>query len=148
MASNPNANTQNPVPTNAKGGLSKAKSVFGGVAGYGFIGLDAYTRMKDGESAPVAIGKAAVSNALWMAVPGGAATMVGLMALQMAPEIARGLDQVKAGIGSKSRSFGGGFQQSDGQQYMKQMGLSNVMSARQNASSIMANHARGAAKSY
>ncbi|SFJ62495.1 hypothetical protein SAMN02799624_05227 [Paenibacillus sp. UNC496MF] len=148
MAANSNANTQNPVPKTAKGGIAKARGVLGGVAGYGFIGLDAYTRMKDGESMPVAIGKAAVSNALWMAVPGGAATMLGVMALQMAPEIARGLDQVKAGIGAKSRSFGGGFQQSDGQQYMKQMGLNNAMSARQNASSIMANHARGAAKSY
>jgi hypothetical protein len=104
--------------------------------------------MREGKSAPVAIGKALVTNALWNMVPGGFATMLGLAALQVAPEVARSFDQMKSGIGAKSIGFSGGFTQNEGQQYMKQMGLSNVMSARQNASAIMANHARGAAKPY
>lgn len=145
MAQDPNYNTQNPAPTKTQRSFwSKAHSI----GGYGFIGFDAYSRMKEGDSAPMAIGKAVGANALWGLVPGGMASMAALAVVQAAPQIATMTDAQKGMVRQFGQSFGGGFTQNSGQEYMKQMGLSNAISARQNASSIMSRHARGASKSY
>jgi hypothetical protein len=145
-----NATKQGTTPKNGKGikNVLFGRGGFGGVLGAGFVGIDAISRMKEGESAPVAIGKAAISNALWAMVPGGIGTMLGLTALEMAPEAMRMYDMAKSGIGAKSVQFGGGYTQNEGQEYNKQMGMQNMMNARNSAAAMMSRHARGASKSY
>lgn len=132
----------------AKNPQGRMRGLLGSGLGYGFVAFDAYSRMQEGENAAVATGKAVLSNAAWMMVPGGVPAMLGLSALQMAPEISHAVDAAKAGVSQRKTMFGGGFQQTQGQQYMQQMGLQSIMNARSNASAVMANHARGARKTY
>lgn len=116
--------------------------------GAGMVAFDSYSRIKNGENAAVAIGKAALTNAAWGMVPGGFLAMGAMAAVSMTPEIIRMTDAAKAGIRQKSSMFGGGFTQNEGQMYMQQVGLQNATNARNTASGIMSRHARGASKSY
>jgi hypothetical protein len=150
MANNQgNTIQQGVIPQNAKGRAKQGLwGRLSGPAGYAFTAIDAYSNIKEGESAPVAIGKALVTNAFWMMMPGGFRAMLGLGLLEAAPELARAIDYAKAAHGQKSIMFGGGFTQNDGQEFMKQTGIQNMMNARNTASAIMAKHARGASKAY
>ncbi|WDI05150.1 hypothetical protein PUW25_25415 (plasmid) [Paenibacillus urinalis] len=116
--------------------------------GAGMVAVDAVSRIKDGENAAVAIGKAALTNAAWNLMPGGFLTMGVMAGVSMTPEIIRMTDAAKAGIRQKSSMFGGGFAQNEGQMYMQQTGMQNASNARNTASAIMYRHARGASKAY
>lgn len=142
-----NAITQNQVPTNGEGRINKMKTKIG-FGGLAFTGLGAYFYHKEGDSYPVAIGKSLLTNAAWSLMPGGLGAMIGLTAVQMAPEIGRALDMKRAEIGSRSVAFGGGFTQNAAQQAMQQIGIQNIMNARSTASAIMSRHAQGAVKAY
>lgn len=147
----PNNPTQQMLPPgNGKGQINslRKEGKLSRVLGGGFVAFDAYSRIKDGENAAVAIGKAALTNAAWNLMPGGLLAMAAVAGAQMAPEIVRMTDAAKAGISQRGSMFGGGYTQNEGQVFMQQMGMNNAMNARQTASAIMSKHARGASKSY
>ena len=139
-------------PTMAQGNIyelqKKGLRLGGSLLNYGFIGLDSALRIKDGESAPVALGKALLTNAAFSLLPGGLPTMLGLMAVQAAPEIMNQLDVAAGAINAKKRQFGGNFQETESQLTMLQQGLTKMQNARMQAARVMANHARGAQKVY
>jgi hypothetical protein len=137
-------------PQNGKGRAIQLKKEhwFSKGMGYAFTGVDAYMRIREGESAPVAIGKALLTNMAWNMLPGGIPVAIGLGALQALPSILGATDAARSSIGSKSVAFGGGYTSNEGQEYMKQMGLSSMDNARNQAAAIMSRHARGAVKSY
>jgi len=139
-------------PNNAEGRIhelnKKGIRLGGGLLNYGFIGLDTALRMKEGESAPVAVGKALLTNAALSLLPGGLPAALGVMAVASAPELMNQLDQAAGAINAKKRQFGGNFQESESQLRMMQQGLSRMQNARMHAVRKMANHARGAQKVY
>lgn len=107
--------------------LSKA---IGSGLGYGFIGLDTYMRVQDGEHIVPAVAKAALTNAFWMAVPGGLATMVGFTAATMLPQFSNMMDQATSGISAKKKMFAGSYAQNEAQQMMLQDGVNRLMENR------------------
>ncbi|MCD7910980.1 hypothetical protein KC480_05500 [Bacillus velezensis] len=135
-------------PVNAKGGINKLRKLgkagaLGGIANVAFVGIDSSMRMQDGESAPVAVGKALVTNAAFSLIPGGIYGAVAVGVATAAPEIMNQLDTAAANLDSKKKQFGGNFQESEPQLTMMQQGISRMQITRQ-----MANHARGAQKVY
>jgi hypothetical protein len=110
------------------GGIMKN---FGSIASYGFFGLDAYSRMKDGENFIPAVAKAALTNAFWAAVPGGLWTMVGYTAATMLPTIANAIDQAAAGQAQKFSMFGSKFQETEAQQMMLGDSVNKMMMNRE-----------------
>ncbi|GAK42024.1 hypothetical protein TCA2_4516 [Paenibacillus sp. TCA20] len=145
-----NMTTQALPPASGDGGVKQFRKE-GKIArtfGAGMVAVDAFSRIKDGENAAVAIGKAALTNAAWNLMPGGFLTMGVMAGVSMTPEIIRMTDAAKAGIRQKSSMFGGGFTQNEGQMYMQQTGMQNASNARNTASAIMSRHARGASKAY
>lgn len=140
-------------PTNAHGRMDQLKkknfSVLGGsILNYGFIGVDSYMRIKEGESAPVAVGKALLTNAFYTMLPGGIAGALAFEGAKAAPEMMMALDQAASGVGAKKQQFGGNFQSTEAQQMMLQSGAQNMHSARMHAARKMASHARGAQRVY
>lgn len=120
----------------------------GSMLNYGFIGVDSFMSMKEGESAPVAVGKALLTNAAFSLLPGGIMGAVAIGAVASAPEIMNQLDRATGALDAKKRQFGGNFQESETQMMMMQQGLGNMQNARTHAVRRMANHARGAQKVY
>lgn len=141
-----------PPPKNAEGNindLQKNKLRLGGnLLNHGFIGLDTYMRVKDGENLPVALGKAVLTNAAFSLIPGGIVGAMGVMAVASAPQIMNMMDQAASNIGAKNQQFGGNFQESEAQMNMLQSGLGKMQDARMMATRRMANHARNAQRVY
>lgn len=127
-----------------KGGMNLA----GNALNYGFIGLDSYMNMKDGKSAPVAIGQAVLTNAAFAMMPGGLLGGIGLMAVASAPEFMNQLDGARGRLSNKKQNFGGDFENTQSQMALMQQGLGNMQNARTHANRAMANHARGAQRVY
>lgn len=129
--------------------LKKAKGKIGGsILNHGFIGLDTFMRVKDGEKLPVALGKAVLTNAAFSMLPGGIIGGMAVMGAMAAPEMVKQLDQAAGGLNAKKQQFGGNFQESEAQFGMLQRGVGSMHSARLQATKVMANHARGAQKVY
>jgi len=124
------------------------KGVLGSAFGYGMIGVDAYMRVKNGESMLPAVGKALVTNALWAMAPGGWGAALGLGFLESAPQLANIVDAKASMLGAKVQMFGGGYTQNEGQEWMKNESMMNMVQARNTGAAIMANHARSARKLY
>jgi hypothetical protein len=145
------AGTQQSPPT-AGGNINdlqkKGLRMGGGLLNYGFIGVDSAMRMKNGESAPVAVGKALLTNAAFSLIPGGIVGATAVMAVASAPEIMNQLDRAAGGLNAKKQQFGGNFQESESQLQMMQTGVGKMQDARMHATRRMANHARNAQKVY
>lgn len=120
----------------------------GGVLNYGLIGIDTYMNLKEGDSAPVAVGKALLTNAAFSLIPGGVPMALGLSAVAAAPSIMNALDQASFSMTQAKQSFRSDFQSTESQISMLQTGLTNMQDARTHAVRQMANHARGAQKVY
>jgi hypothetical protein len=139
-------------PTNAEGRTDQLKKqgfkVGGNILNHGFIGLDTFMRVKDGEKLPVALGKAVLTNAAFSLIPGGIVGGMAVMAAMSAPQMINTMDQAAGKINAKKQQFGGNFQQSETQFNMMQRGLGNMQNARLQATKSMANHARGAQRVY
>lgn len=120
----------------------------GSLLNVGFIGVDSAMRMNEGESAPVAVGKAMLTNAALELIPGGLPVALGLAAVGSAPEVMNQLDRAAGGIGKTKQQFGGNFQETESQVSLMQQGLGNMQNARTHATRAMANHARGAQRIY
>lgn len=146
------AGTQNSpnTPHGRMDQLKKVGSRFGGnILNHGFIAFDAYSRIKEGESAPVALGKAMLTNAAFSLIPGGILGFAAIGAAMAAPEVMNQLDQASGAINAKKASFSGGkFQQTESQMALMQTGLTKMQGARTQFARSMANHARGAQKVY
>lgn len=105
------------------------------VLGPTFVGVDAISRIKDGESAPVAITKALATNAAFGLIPGGMigsiAAMAGVAAIQAAPAISRAIDSKTSKMGQKGVGFAGAnkFIGSEAQENMLEQGLSQMNQA-------------------
>lgn len=140
------------VPNNAEGNISQLKKhgmkLGGGLLNYGFVGVDSYMRMKDGQSAPVAIGSALLTNAAFSLIPGGIVGAAAVMAVASAPEVMNQLDMAASGLNKKKQQFGGNFQETESQLNLLQTGIGKMQDARMQATRQMANHARGAQKVY
>lgn len=138
-------------PSSGKASINKLNKV-NGALGIGFVGLDSYMRMKEGESAPAAVGKALLTNAVWAMAPGGLvgglAIGVGAAAVQLAPEIVQSVDEKKARLHSNRNRFGSNYQSTQAQQAMQYEGINQIQQARQHVTAQMANHARGAQRVY
>ncbi|MEB2276926.1 hypothetical protein LAV82_23180 [Bacillus sp. ILBB4] len=139
-------------PNNSQGNIDQLKKKGIGMGGrlmnHGFIGLDTFMRVKDGEKLPVALGKAVLTNAAFSLIPGGIVGGMAAMAVMSAPDMMNQLDQATSALGAKKQQFGGNFQESETQMYMMQQGLGRMQDARMQATRRMANHARGAQKVY
>lgn len=139
-------------PNNSQGNIDQLKKKGMGMGGrlmnHGFIGLDTFMRVKDGEKLPVALGKAVLTNAAFSLIPGGIVGGMAAMAVMSAPDMMNQLDQATSALGAKKQQFGGNFQESETQMYMMQQGLGRMQDARMQATRRMANHARGAQKVY
>lgn len=146
----PNPTQQLLLPGNGAGQINKLRKegMVSRISGGAFTAFDAYSRIKGGENAAVAIGKAAVTNAAWNLMPGGLLAMAGITAVQAAPQLIQATEAAKSALSAKGSMFGNGFIQNEGQAYMQQMGMNNAVSARQTASAVMSKHARRASKSY
>ncbi|CDQ41833.1 hypothetical protein [Virgibacillus salexigens] len=138
-------------PANGRGSINKLDKINTGL-GVGFVGLDSYMRMKEGESAPVAVGKALLTNAVWSMAPGGLlgglAISAGAAAVQVAPDLINAAEQKKAKFHANRNRFGSNYQSSQAQQSMQYQGLNQIQQARQHVTANMANHARGAQRVY
>lgn len=144
------AGTQ-PVPNNSQGNIHRLKKMggsFGGPLNVAFVGVDSAMSMKDGDSAPVAVGKALLTNAAFSLIPGGILGVAALGAAAATPQIKVALDGAARNISAKSQQFGGNFQESESQVAMMQQGIGQMQNARMHATRQMANHARGAQKVY
>lgn len=140
-------------PINAKGNINKLKKLgkagtLGGIANVAFVGIDSSMRMQDGESAPVAVGKALLTNAAFSLIPGGIYGAIAVGAATAVPEVMNQLDAAASNLGSKKQQFGGNFQETESQLTMMQQGISRMQNARMQVTRQMANHARGAQKVY
>lgn len=139
-------------PINAGGNINDLKKkglrMGGSALNYGFIGVDAFTRIKSGENAAVAVGKSVLTNAAFSLIPGGIVGALGVMAVASAPEIMNQLDIAAEGINNKKQQFGGNFQETESQLNLMQTGLGKMQDARMHATRRMANHARNAQKVY
>lgn len=129
--------------------LQKKKSGIGGrILNHGFIGVDTYMRVKDGENLPMAVGKAVLTNAAFSLLPGGIVGGIAVMGAMAAPEIMNAMDGAAGNLNAKKQQFGGDFQESRTQMRSMQTGLNNMQNARMHATKSMANHARGAQRVY
>lgn len=139
-------------PVNGQGRSDQLKKngmkMGGNILNHGFIGIDTYMRVKDGEKLPVALGKAVLTNAAFSLIPGGIVGAAAVMGVMAAPTVMNTLDQAAGGLNAKKQQFGGNFQESETQFNMMQRGLGNMQNARLQATKSMANHARGAQKVY
>lgn len=141
-------------PVNAQGRSdklqkqSKTAKYTGRALNYGFIGVDTYMRVKDGEALPVAAGKAVLTNAAFSMLPGGIIGGMAVMGAMAAPEIMNTLNQAAGNLNAKKQQFGGNFQESESQMMLMQQGIGKMQNARMQATRSMANHARGAQKVY
>jgi alanine dehydrogenase len=133
------------APSNIKGTIAK---MGGNVFNYGFIGVDTFSRIKSGESAPVAIGKALLTNAAFSLIPGGIVGVAAIGVAMAAPEIINQMDAAAGNLNNKKKQFGGNFQESETQMMSLQNNVSSMQNARMQATRRMANHARGAQKVY
>ena len=124
------------------------------VLGPTFVGVDTIMGVKDGESVPVALGKALISNAAFSMIPGGivggAAVMAGMAAIQAAPAISRAVAAKQSQMGQKSMTFGGAgnFVGNEAQENMMQQGLSQMDQAANHGLKQIMRHARGAHNTY
>lgn len=139
-----------PTPSDVakKSKLLSGRNLLGGA----FVGYDAYSRIKDGENAAVAIGKAVVTNALFAALPGGIvgglAIGGGVMVASMAPDLYDAVEAKKADLSRKSDSFQTSFEESEGQIANRQQGMQQQQQAEQYALDRMRRHAQGAHSTY
>lgn len=132
------------TPKNRIGRLAKLN----GAMAAGFVGLDTYMNMQEGDSMPVAAGKALLTNAIWMAVPGGFFTAAAFGVAMATPQILDAVHQGRRNLSRKAQIFGKGFQENEGQQLMKYFSMQSMQNARQHAAAIMAGHARTATRYY
>lgn len=135
-------------PSNAQGNISKLSRTMGGPLNVAFVGIDSAMRMKDGESAPVAVGKALLTNAAFSLIPGGMIGVAAIGAAYAAPQVVNQMDAAAGRINAKKSQFGGNFEQTESQVNMMQQGIGRMQNARAQATRQMANHARGAQKVY
>lgn len=121
---------------------SRTKKLGSGALGYGFIGIDAYSRIKDGENPVMAVGKAALTNAAWSLVPGGLPVMLATSLLSSAPDIANQLDQAKSTLNNTKHMWGGEFEATEGSQAALQMDTDFANQSRSELARAMAGYAR------
>lgn len=128
------------------------KMGLGGAIGYGFVGFDTYFRVQDGESFLPALGKAALTNAIYANVPGGIGVGIGVMAAQAAiesmPAIMNAVDQMGGAHASKYQMFNGGFLQSENQSMLRDVGMNVTQRNQERISSYMSRHAMRNHKIY
>lgn len=120
----------------------------GGLVGIGFIGFDTYSRMEEGESFFPALGKAAVTQAIYANMPFGMTALIGGALLEAAPAVSNAVDQMGAGVANKYQAFSGGFMQSDGQMMSKDVGLKVTMNNQERIAMSMSRHAMRNHKLY
>ena len=137
-------------PQNGKGSINKLNRLNAGL-GIGFVGVDSYMRMQEGESAPVAVGKALLTNAVWAMAPGGVlgglAISAGAAAVQIAPDLINKAEQKKAEFHQNLNRFGSNYQSTAAQQSLQQQGINQIQQARQHVANVE-NHARGSQRVY
>ncbi len=120
----------------------KKSSKIGSVLGYGMIGVDAYTRIKDGENPIAAVGKAALTNAMWSMLPGGIVGALAVQAAGAAPEIMNQLDGARKELNSKKGNWGGNFEATEASQNMANMDAQSMDQSRAELTRAMAGYAR------
>jgi len=139
--------SKNP-PQQTPGGQIKhsmLSKLSGETMGLGFIGLDTYMRVQEGENVIPALAKAAVTNAFWAAMPGGWATMLGYTAATMLPAFSNAVDQGIAGVSQKLTPFGQGYTPTQQSELLKTDGINRMM---QNRQLMMQRHAMNNRKIY
>jgi hypothetical protein len=156
-----------PSPKTAKGVAHKAKFQFG-AGSAAFFALDAYSRIKDGESVPQALGSSLLTNLVWGLIPGGfavkAAVMGGMALGELGPLVSQGMTSARQSLAAKGGNFQSStFVPSQAQSDMLQNGLQNLNNARAYMtpmpggnneyngyarSRMMADHARNAQRVY
>lgn len=135
------------IPMNA---LKRAKGSLsaGGVIGVGFVGLDTYGRMSQGESVATALPKALVTNAVWAAMPGGYIGAAALMGVQVLPQAMDTLSQGQQNLNKNKRMMNGYYQENDAQLSALSRGMDRMQQARGVRSAQMMNHAKGRVQAY
>lgn len=115
---------------------------------YAFIGFESRSRMKEGDSLPVAVGKAVLTDAAFSLLPGGIYGAIALGVISATPHVLNALDGARQSLNAKKSQFGGNFEHTPAQVSMIQTGMTNMQNARMHATRQMANHARGAQRVY
>lgn len=140
-------------PKNTKGVTNKFDKV-NKVLGPGFVALDTYMNIKEGDNVPVALGKAMLLNAAWELAPGGLvgglAIGAGMVATQMAPVVGAAIDQKASSINQYKQNFSNAshYQSSQAQRMLASQGINQIRNAQLQATRQMANHARNAQRVY
>lgn len=120
----------------------KKTSKTGSVLGYGMIGVDAYTRIKDGENPIAAVGAAALTNAMWSMLPGGIVGALAVQAVSSVPDIVNQLDGARKDLNSKKSNWGGNFEATEASQNMANMDMQSMDQSRSELTRAMAGYAR------
>jgi len=143
---------QNPTPTQTPNAQRGRMSKINSGLGVGFVGLEAYSRIKDGESAPLAVGKALATNALWSMVPGGLAgglaITAGSLAMQAIPAAKQKIKDKKSELHSNLNRFGSNFQSTQAQEELAYQGYNQLEAARNHLATNISGHARNAQQIY
>lgn len=134
----------------SRSALNKAKGAIGkgSIIGGGFVAVDAYSRVKGGQSVVTAVPTALAMNAVYSAMPGGYLGAAALMGVQMAPQIVDTLHQAGKAHNQKKRMFNGYYQQNDAQLSALSRGMDRMDQARGARSAQMLNHAKGRVQAY
>ncbi len=140
-----------PPEQNAKGSINKLNTLNKGL-GVGFVGIDSYMRVKEGESAPVAIGKSLLTNAAWAMAPGGLvggiAIAGGIAATQAIPSAINNINERTSRLGQNLNRFGSNFQSTEAQRTMEYQGINQIEQARTEVARQMSGHAKRAQRVY
>lgn len=121
---------------------SRTKKVAGGALGYGFIGVDATMRIKDGENPVAAIGKAALTNAAWNLVPGGFAAMLAIGAASAIPDVLNQLKEPKSRLNATKGMWNSNFEETQASTAMLDMDMTSMDNSRKEVSRAMSGYAR------
>lgn len=106
------------------------------------IGVDAYTRIKDGENPIAAVGAAALTNAMWSMLPGGIVGALAVQAISSAPDIVNQLDGTRKDLNSKKSNWGSNFEATEASQNMANMDMQSMDQSRSELTRAMAGYAR------
>ena len=120
----------------------KKTSKSSSVLGYGLIGVDAYSRIKDGENPIAAIGGAALTNAMWSMLPGGLVGALAVQAISSVPDIVEQLDGARKELNTKKSNWGGNFEATEASQNMANMDMQSMDQSRSELTRAMAGYAR------
>lgn len=125
-----------------KGAWSRTKKAGGGILGYGFIGVDAYSRIKEGENPVMAIGKAALTNAAWNLLPGGLPLALAIGAAGSLPDVMNQMKGAKTQLSGKKRMWNNNFEDTESSQNLRDMDMDRMDNSRAELSRAMSGFAR------